>query len=96
MSHPLVVHCMKEKFDVYVGRKQKNFPEGSKWGNPFYLSDESKREEVLDKYINWLMTKDELLNQIHELKGKKLGCWCAPKLCHAEILAKLANDEELE
>jgi hypothetical protein len=27
-----------------------------------------------------------------ELRGKILGCWCAPLPCHADILAEVAND----
>jgi hypothetical protein len=26
------------------------------------------------------------------LKGKSLGCWCAPESCHAEVLWRLANE----
>lgn len=84
--HPLVVHCKKSKYDIYVGRP-------SKWGNPFELKKEEDREKIIQQYIEWLETQDELLNQIHELKGKILGCWCAPKSpCHAEVLAELANN----
>ena len=96
MPHPLVVHCKREPFDIYVGRKHKtDFPEGSIWGNPFWLPDESQREVILAKYTTWLSTQDHLLQQIHTLKGKKLGCWCSPRNCHADVLAALANEEEL-
>jgi hypothetical protein len=27
-----------------------------------------------------------------ELKGRVLGCWCAPLACHGDVLAQLAND----
>ena len=91
MSHPFVVHCKRSNFDVYIGRKHKDFPEGSKWGNPFFLSDESKRDEVLAKYIDWLYHQDDLLAALPELKGKTLGCWCSPKKCHGDVLAELAN-----
>ncbi|MGA9841048.1 MAG: DUF4326 domain-containing protein [Nitrososphaeraceae archaeon] len=33
----------------------------------------------------------ELMNQLPELKGKVLGCWCAPLPCHGDTLAELAN-----
>jgi hypothetical protein len=26
-----------------------------------------------------------------ELRGKDLVCWCAPKLCHADVLLEIAN-----
>jgi hypothetical protein len=28
-----------------------------------------------------------------ELRGKVLGCFCSPKLCHGHILAWIANEE---
>ena len=32
-----------------------------------------------------------ILAALHELRGKNLVCWCAPKRCHAEVLIELAN-----
>lgn len=84
----LVVHCKRSEYDVYIGRP-------SKWGNPFEIGRDGTREEVVSKYKEWLLTNQDLLNQISELKGKKLGCWCAPKLCHGEVLAEIANDNKI-
>jgi hypothetical protein len=88
--HPRVVHCKKDPFDVYVGRP-------SEWGNPFPLRDESEREEVIRKYREWLLAQPELVAKAQrELAGKVLGCWCAPRACHAEVLAQIANGESPE
>ena len=35
--------------------------------------------------------KPQLLNDLHELKGKTLGCFCKPKICHGDILVELVN-----
>jgi hypothetical protein len=32
-----------------------------------------------------------LINDIHELRGKDLVCWCAPEACHGDVLLRLAN-----
>lgn len=40
---------------------------------------------------NWKLTFDA--DDIRELKGKDLVCWCAPLACHADVLLKIANDE---
>lgn len=80
-----VVHCKKEKYDVYIGRP-------SKWGNPFTIGKDGNREEVIIKYIDWLEKQPELLASIHELKGKILGCWCCPNACHGDVLAEIANN----
>lgn len=80
-----VVNLRKEKYDVYIGR-------GSKWGNPFMMKNysEEERNRVCDEYEKWFWTTD-LPNQIHELKNKKLGCYCKPKRCHGDFLVRLAN-----
>lgn len=79
-----VVHCKVDPFDVYIGRP-------SKWGNPFVVDLDGTRAEVIEKYKNWIQTQPDLLNSLHELKGKVLGCWCSPKPCHGDVLTELAN-----
>jgi hypothetical protein len=76
-----VVHCKKDKYDVYIGRP-------SKWGNPFEIGKDGTREEVIQKYECWVV--DQNL-PFHELRNKILGCWCAPKACHGHVLMRLAN-----
>jgi hypothetical protein len=83
-----VVHCRKEKYDVYIGRP-------SKWGNPFEIGKDGTREEVIDKYRRYIETNPELLNSIDELDGKKLGCWCRPKKCHGDVLVSILNEKKL-
>ena len=84
MPHPLVVHCKKNKYDIYVGRP-------TIWGNPFVIGEDGSREEVIDKYKDWLLKQPNLMIKLPLLKGKILGCWCAPEGCHGDILAELAN-----
>lgn len=79
-----VVHCKKSKYDIYIGRP-------SKWGNPYEIGKDGTREEVIAKYEQYLLSSPHLLNSLHELHGKILGCWCAPLPCHGEILIKYAN-----
>jgi len=79
-----VVHCKRDKFDVYIGRP-------SKWGNPFPLEDESERLRVIEQYRRWILTQPELMAALPELRGRVLGCWCAPKPCHGDVLVELAN-----
>lgn len=79
-----VVHCKREPYDVYIGRP-------SKWGNPFSIGKDGTREQVIEKYREWLARNPALQAELTGLKGKVLGCWCAPKACHGDILAELAN-----
>ena len=89
-----VVHCKREKYDVYIGRP-------SKFGNPIRLLHESDRKDILRQYRDWLggypplvamygtpPTKEEIKA---ELRGKVLGCWCSPRACHGDILLEIAN-----
>lgn len=72
---------------VYVGRP-------SKFGNPFAMVSEAERDHVCDAYETWLLAKPELVAAAkHELKGKDLVCWCAPRRCHADTLLRIANEE---
>lgn len=73
-----------DEFDVWVARP-------SKWGNPFHIGRDGSRAEVIEKYRQYILRRPDLLADLHELKEKRLGCWCAPKLCHANILAELAD-----
>lgn len=79
-----VVHCKLEPYDVYIGRP-------SKWGNPFHLKAEVSRHNVLENYRYWISGNKKLLLDLHELDNKVLGCWCAPRLCHGNILAELVD-----
>lgn len=90
-----VVHCKKEPYDIYIGRP-------SKWGNPFsHLSSDgglakfkvATRAEAIESYERWIQAQPELMASLPELRGKILGCWCAPNSCHGEVLKKLAEQE---
>ena len=84
----LVVHCKRAAFDVYIGRP-------SKWGNPFKIGPDGDRAAVIKQYRNWLMEHPEVVREVKaELRGKVLGCWCAPLPCHGDVLAEVANSPE--
>lgn len=82
-----VVHCKKAPYDIYAGRP-------GPWGNPFTVK-EFGRDEAIAMYRAWLMESLEgqrvVMLARKELRGKILGCWCAPNPCHAEVLAEIAN-----
>lgn len=80
-----VVDRRRKHFDVYIGR-------GSPWGNPFIIDVHGTREEVIAKYEDWIKTQPRLMAALPNLKGKILGCYCAPKPCHGDVLLRLVND----
>ena len=66
---------------------------GSEYGNPFLLPDDGNRESVCLNYAtHYIVYKPSILRKIKLLKGMALGCWCAPLMCHADELKKLANE----
>jgi hypothetical protein len=87
-----VVHCKRERYDVYIGRP-------SKWGNPFTHREDGTLaefkvdtvEEAVEGYRTWVQGHPELMAALPELKGKTLGCWCKPGPCHGDVLAELAD-----
>jgi len=84
-----VVHCKKEKYDVYIGRP-------SIFGNPFSIGKDGTREEVIIKYRDYFYKKlvdMNFWNAVQTLKGKTLGCWCKPEACHGDIIVKYLEDK---
>ncbi len=96
---------MKNDKNVYVGRSGRIFIgsgddkiifhyKGSKFANPFVVgTDEGQYtlRQSVKKYEKYLI-KSGLLDEIEELRGKNLGCFCDQKgKCHAKILAKYLN-----
>lgn len=72
----------------YIGR-------GSYWGNPHSMLEAGEdRQEVIRKY-QYDFQYDKFINidtgRVHELAGKRLGCYCAPAACHGDILAEFLN-----
>lgn len=70
---------------VYIGRP-------SKWGNPYVITEQVSREEVIRKHRDMVLASPTLIAMIkEELRGKDLVCYCHPKTCHGDILLEIAN-----
>lgn len=104
-----VVHCKKEPYDVYIGRA---YGERGKWGNPFSHKEgtlakyfKPTRREAVEAYKEYILTGEgkHLLEDLHELEGKTLGCWCGSYgiedkdnlKCHGQILLELIYTKRL-
>lgn len=73
---------------VYVDRS-------TPWGNPYRIGPDGDLEQVKKLYIQYLIDKSELVADIRQnLKWRDLVCHCSPAPCHAEILIRLANDQD--
>ena len=74
-----LVNLKHSTCDVRIDRK-------SIFGNPF---KNGTREEVIEKYYQYVLERNELIEEIKKLRGKRLGCWCYPLYCHGDILIKI-------
>ena len=69
--------------------------------NPFVIGVDGDRETTLQKYRDWLCQKlyiddspqrREIIRLWIEAREKgslTLGCWCAPKACHGDVVKEL-------
>ena len=68
----------------------------TKWGNPFKVTAERSRREVVVAYRIWIEMpgQQDLRNEIkRELRGHDLVCWCRlDEPCHADGLLRIANE----
>ena len=80
---------------VYIGRNRQRYvavannAERSKWENPFPLFKHT-RVDSLQRFEQH--ARQKLMDDLHELSGKVLGCWCHPDHCHGDILVKLYKE----
>jgi len=87
-----VVHTKRtNKPHIYIGRP-------SLFGNPFAMRSEADRDKVIEQYreyfINRVNTDSFFRTQVLALTGNDLGCWCAPKACHGDIIVAWLNEQE--
>lgn len=91
-----IVHCKKEKYDIYIGRP-------SIFGNPYSWKDDTLAkfkvntiEEAIESYEAYARNKPDLLEAIKELsEDAVLGCWCF-KQCHGNVIIKLWKELNLQ
>lgn len=90
--------------DVYIGRRCTmggwNLKE-SKWHNPFKVDEKNTIDKVLEDFLFYMKSSGRfggrnLMEDLPELKGKVLGCWCKKKgnePCHGDVLVNLLNEQ---
>lgn len=80
---------------VYIGRGMPHLGLiQSKFANPFKISDNQDRDEVIEKYKKWLWDQIKsgkiTLEDLLELEGKNLVCFCKQEgkevACHGDVL----------
>jgi len=83
-----VVHCKKEKADVYIGRP-------GPFANPFRIRKGQNRLAAVERFRLWVLDQPDVLFLAKKrLPGKSLGCWCAPAPCHGDVLRELVDSPD--
>jgi hypothetical protein len=75
-------------------------PQDSPWTNPHKIRPGFDRAAVVAAYEADMRRRlsgagpaaDALRASLRMLKGKLLGCWCAPAACHGDVLAQLVAE----
>lgn len=108
MAKTRVVHYRdRAKYDPeqceYIGRAMRfQKLKASPWANPYKITADCDREQAIALYRAHLESRlredPRLWEELAELSGKVLLCWCCPKegfqgrlLCHGQILAEFAD-----
>lgn len=104
MDYPTVVVNIKNgsEYDEYIGRgpdgrDMTETPIGKDgWlGNPYRIKSaggEHTRKESIDlfetDFADRLDNDPEFRAAVEALEGQTLGCYCKPKSCHGDVIAK--------
>ena len=85
----------------YIGRP-------SPLGNPFVIGRDGTRDEVVAKYRKWLINEwfthqngepalelRRLIDEYTLNNELTLICWCAPQLCHGDVLRQAILHEAI-
>lgn len=90
IGYDSLVEWLEDPDHIYIGRNMSFYVNGafaSKWQNPYTLKKYTIEEslKLYEKHVK----ESGLINDIFELNGKVLGCWCKPDKCHGDVLQKI-------
>lgn len=95
MRMTTVVHLRTKSWSETPAAQRVRIDRTTEWGNPFRIDEGRTREEAIAAYREHLRAHPALVERARrELRGKVLGCWCAPQACHGEVLADVADGAE--
>lgn len=103
----LIVDVRKDHYDVYVGRRDSGMHYGNPFthypiAGTCAAIHVRTREEAVARFETWVRGESDrdveprrrewILGNLEALRGRVLGCYCAPELCHANVLIRLAEE----
>ena len=95
-----VVNLRDSEYDVYIGRPGKGLD--GYFGNPLKLGQICAecglfhpRGGTIDCFEGWFLRRVGVhalyRERVLQLQGKRLGCFCKPKACHGDVIARWVN-----
>ena len=86
---------LREEFEyVQVVNSTVLIDRRTRWGNPFRIASGCSRKQAIARYREDLWRRiragEVSLEELAELDGCWLACWCEPLPCHGDVLAKAA------
>ena len=95
-----VVNLMNEEYDIYIGRSNpRKGLRKSILHNPYKIDRNSgiSRKmsiEMYRKYFYEKIKEDPAFKaEVERCRGKRLGCWCKPLLCHGDVIVEYLENE---
>ena len=83
-GNPWGCYDMFERYAKIFAEKKNDTEISKRWNSPSLSESLYQEKKVFD-----------MINNINQLRGKNLACWCKPnEKCHADILLTLANKGE--
>jgi hypothetical protein len=87
-----VVNRRIEAWDVYIGRP-------GIFGNPFHINKNRTRADAINLYRRYFLERvaedSRFRAEVLALRGKRLGCWCAPLPCHGDVIVEWLEKQEV-
>ena len=99
---PQVISKYSSEFDANDSTVV-NIMRGSTFGNPYKIGVDGDRDQVIELFRQFQLPKIMKTPQWQDLMhkwvyggGVKLGCCCAPKPCHGDVIAQAMKDNLMQ
>lgn len=87
-----VVNLREDDYDEYMGRA--GHGHSGFFGNPFHMGTEGRTKCIARfkvYFLERIAKEPEFKRRVLKLRGKRLGCFCKPEECHADVYADYLN-----